>query len=454
MPDIHLDIDPALGRRRGVEEALRAAIRARTLLPGTRLPSSRTLAQELGVARSTVVAAYEQLAAEGYLDARHGSGTRVGARIFSEGSARGSPTVAPAVIADFRPGEPDLTSFPRAEWAAAARSVLSESPASTFAYGDAGGLADLRASLAAYLGRSRAVSASPERVFIFSGFSDALATLARTLCRTDGRPFAVEDPSLPWHRRSIEHAGGSVHDVPLDGDGVIVEALAPIGACAVLTTPAHQYPLGGTMSAVRRTELVAWARDVNGWIIEDDYDGEFRYDRQPVGSLQGLAPDRVIYAGTASKAIAPGVGIGWLVVPPELVEPLREVVFQRVTTSTIEQAILARFIASGRLDRHVRRMRLQYRRRREELLAVIDRAPMLSVQGIAAGLHLTAQISSLSAERELGSQAKAASVALFPLSLHYRSAAAVPGFVIGFTRPPAHGWAGALRALRRVLDVA
>lgn len=450
MTDLHLDIDFSLGRREGLEAALRRAIRTGTLVAGTRVPSSRNLALALGVARATVVSAYEQLVAEGYLAAQHGSATRVASLPIAEVSATGAARPADTTRADFRPGEPDLTSFPRAAWASTARAVLREAPASMFAYGDAPGLPELRATLASYLGRSRAVVATPERVFVFSGFADACAALVRVIARSDHRPIAVEEPCLPWHRTAIEREAPVV-GVRVDDEGLRADEVAASGAGALLVTPAHQYPLGVTLAAARRAALVEWARDSGAWIIEDDYDGEFRYNRQPVGALQGLAPDRVVYAGTASKSIAPGVGIGWLVVPAPLVEPLRELLHQRVATSIIEQAVLARFIDEGRLDRHLRRMRLVYRRRRQELLSVLHDAPGFAVHGIAAGLHVTARVESAARERELMEQATASSVSLFPLSYHYRTAQREPGFVFGFTRPPEHAWAGSLRRLRTVL---
>jgi GntR family transcriptional regulator / MocR family aminotransferase len=362
------------------------------------------------------------------------------------------PVVSPPTArADFRPGEPDLTSFPRVTWAAAARAVLRDAPSSTFGYGDEAGLPELRAALTAYLGRARAVVASPERVFVFSGFGDALVALRSILGGTATRPVALEEPCLPWHRAWFERAGVPVVGIPVDEEGVDATAVTAAGAGALLTTPAHQYPLGVTLSSRRRTALVEWARDADTWIVEDDFDGEYRYDRQAVGALQALAPDRVIYAGSASKTIAPGVGIGWLVLPTALTEPMRELLRFRVSTSLIEQAVLARFIDGGHLDRHLRRMRTVYRRRRDDLFAVLAGSPQLSVRGIAAGLHVTATVASPDRERALRQRAAEASVGLFPLSYHYGSMPAQHGFVFGFTRPPQHAWAGALRRLGAVL---
>ena len=450
--DLLLDLDPSLGRRAALEDALRRAIRTGALAPGTRLPSSRALAGDLSLGRATVVAAYEQLVAEGFLSASHGSATRV-APLPMHGPGAAEPTAAPRpVLADFRPGEPDLTTFPRTTWAATTRAVLRDAPAATFGYGDAAGLPELRRALAAYLGRARAVVASPEHVFVFSGFADALAALQTLLGGTVARPAAIEEPCLPWHRWWFERAGFPLVGVRVDDEGVDAAAVAASEAGVLLTTPAHQYPLGVTLSSRRRTALVDWARAADAWIIEDDFDGEYRYDRQPVGALQGLAPDRVVYAGTASKTIAPGVGIGWLVLPTALVDPMREHLRFRVATSTIEQAVLARFIDAGHLDRHIRRMRGVYRRRRDDLFATLADAPHVSVHGIAAGLHVTATVPSPELERTVLQRATEQSVGLFPLSIHYGWQPARAGFAFGFTRPPQHAWSGALRRLRVALD--
>ena len=452
MHDLLLQLDPALGRRAGLEQALRRSIRSGALPPGTRLPSSRALAADLGLGRATVVAAYEQLVAEGFLSAAHGSSTRVAPHAMREAGAPSSPRPSSSTVrADFRPGEPDLTSFPSGPWAACTRAVLRDAPAATFGYGDEAGLPELRSALATYLGRARAVVASPERVFVFSGFGDAIVALRSVLGGIDARPVALEDPCLPWHRMWFERGDAPTVGIAVDDEGIDAGAVRASGAGALLTTPAHQYPLGVTLSSRRRAELVEWARDAQAWIIEDDYDGEFRYDRQPVGALQGLAPDRVVYGGTASKAVAPGVGIAWLVLPPPLVEPMRDVLRFRVATSAIEQAAMARFIDGGHLDRHLRRMRSLYRRRREDLFAVLDRSPHLTVRGIAAGLHVTATVGSAEVEHELLRRAAESSVGLFPLSFHYRSQPARHGFVLGFTRPAQHAWTGALRRLRTVV---
>jgi GntR family transcriptional regulator/MocR family aminotransferase len=446
--DLALDVDARRGRQAGLEAALRSAIRAGRLVAGARLPSSRSLAAELGWARATVVGAYEQLTVEGYLHAVRGSGTTV-AEIPSGDEVPEPSTTARRVLADFRPGEPDRSSFPRADWLRSLRHVLGTAPDDLFGYDDRGGVPALRRELASYLGRSRAVVAHPDRVVVFGGFTTALSVLCTTLERLGRRSLAIEDPSLPFHPAIARSAGLMVRPVPVDDDGLCVDALAAADVDAVLTTPAHQYPLGVTLRASRRAELLAWARERDAWIIEDDYDGELRYDRQSVGALQGLDPERVVYAGTASKMLAPGVALSWLVVPTELLGPIRETRRWRLAVSTIEQAALADFIASGRLDRHVRRVRSSYRRRRDALVEVLP--SQCTVQGISAGLHVTMLLpAGAPSEDELLASAAAASIAMHPLAVH-RITPGAPGVVIGYGRPPAHAFAAALDRLASFL---
>jgi GntR family transcriptional regulator/MocR family aminotransferase len=445
--DLLLDLDPTLGRQAGLEAAIRAGIRAGQLVEGTRLPSTRALALELGFSRATVVGAFDQLVAEGYLRAVRGSGTAV--------AATPPPMVEPTkhaahsrFAADFRPGEPDRSSFPRSAWLRSVRTAIATSPDELFGYDDASGLPALRRELATYLGRSRAVAAHPDRIFVFPGFNSALSALCAMLCANGASTIAVEDPCLPFHRSIARQAGLRAQSVAVDAHGVRVD---DIDADAVLVTPAHQYPTGVTLTADRRASLIEWARRGGGWIIEDDYDGELRYDRQSVGSLQGLAPERVVYAGTSSKMLAPGVALAWLVVPDDLVEPLLEIRRWRVAVSTIEQAALADFIASGALDRHLRRMRGVYRARRDDLVRALERFD-LQLTGIAAGLHVTARLpDDAPPERELVDRGLAESLAFHPLEAHRVTPSSDRGLVIGYGRPPDHAFPSALHRLSAFL---
>ena len=444
--DLALDVDPALGRRAGLEDALRQAVVSGQLAAGARLPSSRALARELGVARATVVGAFEQLVIEGYLVAEQGSGTRVAA-IASMGDEHVATEIERRVLhTDLLPGEPDLGSFPRSQWASAVRRVLTTSGDELFSYGDQRGRRELRVALAAYLARARGVDAHPDRIVVVPGYSAAMPLLADAFSALGIDRVAVEDPCLPPHARALASAGQQVVAIPVDDGGLLVQDLGDEGA--VICTPTHQYPTGVALSPARRGALVAWARETGGWIVEDDYDGEFRYDRHPVGALQGLDPSRVIYAGTASKSLAPGLGLAWLVLPPALVEPVVSARrLRRSAVSAIEQAALADFIETGRLDRHIRRMRAIYRRRRDAVLEIL--APHFEVIGVSAGLHVTAVTDR---ERELVERAAKRSIVLFGIGEHVLAERAMSGLVIGYSRAAAHEWPASLERLASVVE--
>src|SRR4051812_30467716 len=301
--DLHVDLEPGAGRRAGLEHALRTAIRTGRLAPGERIPSSRALAHDLGLARNTVAEAYAQLAAEGYLRARQGAPTRVAGRREAGRTARPAPPArAPGIAAlevavrhDLRVGIPDAGAFPRAAWVRALRRALAVAPAEALAHADARGRPELRAALADYLGRARGVLADPERIVVCSGFTQGFALLCHALRAEGARALAMEDPCL-HHLRAIAAAAG-LRVLPLAVDEHGARPDPPDGAAAALVTPAHQFPLGGTLAPARRAALVEWARAAGAVLIEDDYDGEFRYDRQPVGALQGLDPEHVVYGG-------------------------------------------------------------------------------------------------------------------------------------------------------------
>src|SRR5580765_8807180 len=315
-PELLLQLDRGRDQpplRSQLEAGLRDAIRDGRLQGGERLPSSRELARELGVSRGLVQECYNQLLAEGYLTSRTGSATRVaaGARPAPAGP-RPAPAPPPRLIADFRSGVPDLASFPRGDWAWATREACREVATADLDYGDPRGSAVLRQVVAAYLRRVRAAAADHERIVVCTGFAQGLGLALRALAARGVTRVAFEDPGYgqAGTSSSIRTAGAAgavaVH-VPLDADGLDVAALAASGARAVVVTPAHQSPTGVVLAAARRRELVQWASRCDGYIVEDDYDSEFRYDREPVGVLQGIAPDRVFTLGTVSKALAPAV---------------------------------------------------------------------------------------------------------------------------------------------------
>ncbi|MFE1383014.1 PLP-dependent aminotransferase family protein [Streptomyces sp. NPDC058740] len=386
---------PARGRGRALQEALREAVRTGRLAAGTRLPSSRALAADLGVSRGLVTEVYEQLTAEGYLRSDRGSGTWVGgaARAAAPGVRDLAPR-APGVRVDFRPGTPDLSLFPRSAWGAAQRSVLSELAHRRLGYPDPRGLPELREALASLLARRRGVVADPERLVVCSGVAQA-ATLMGFVLRARGiRAVGVEDPGSPEHARLFAATGVETRWLPVDGEGLEPERLAASGVRAVVVTPSHQFPSGISYSARRRAGLLDWARSVDGFVLEDDYDGDFRYDRAPVGALQGLDPERVAYAGSVSKSLAPGLRLGWMLVPEALLDELVE---RKRTMDlgnpALDQAVLTRFVTDGGYDRQLRRCQRAYRERRDALVAALDRHfPGTRVTGIAAGLHAIAHV--------------------------------------------------------------
>lgn len=332
---------------------LRDAIRSGRLTPHTRLPSTRVLAADLGVSRRLVVDAYSQLAAEGFLLSRHGSGTRVATVDTASAPERrfAEPT---RYDVDFLPGSPDLSSFPRQSWLRALRQGLAGLESDAFGYVAPQGLLLARVAIADYLRRTRGVLADPRHIVVCSGATQAVALLGQTL---RAAPLAMEDPGFWLHRMILRHNGIEPIPVAVDDEGLDVDALASSGAEAVLTTPAHQSPTGVVLSAARRTALVEWAR-ADHLIIEDDYDAEYRYDRAPVGSLQGIAPDRVVYVGSTSKTLAPGLRIGWMVLPPHLTKSVAlSKGLADTGSSVMDQVAFAQFLTSGEYDRHLRQMR-------------------------------------------------------------------------------------------------
>jgi GntR family transcriptional regulator / MocR family aminotransferase len=450
--DLHLDLTGTRVRA-ALEAALREALRTGRLRAGTRLPSSRALAADLGIARNTVADAYGQLVAEGWLTAHAGSGTRVAQR---SAPAPMSPSPTASVGArtryDLRPGTPDLAAFPRAGWLAAARRALSAAPFEALGYADTRGLPQLRGALAEYLARARGVSVSAEGIVICSGFTQGLSLLCQALRTRGARSLAIEEAVLPSTRETARAAGLTLISLPVDGGGAAVDQLGE--ANAVLLTAAHQFPLGVPLAARRRARVVEWARETGALIIEDDYDGEFRYDRHPLGALQALSPDHVTYAGTASKTLAPGLRLGWLVPPPELLDAIVSLkILADRQTDAMSQLTLAQFIASGAYDRHVRRSRLAYRRRRDRLLAALRQAvPDVRVTGIAAGLHALVQLPDDDDEDDVITRALEHGLSLEGLGAYLEAPSRhAPALVVGYGTPPEHALTAAIARLCAVL---
>jgi GntR family transcriptional regulator / MocR family aminotransferase len=433
--ELLLTIDPTSPRKaEQVRLALRRAIVDGVLQAGTRLPSSRVLAADLGVSRGVVVESYEQLAAEGWLMARQGSGTVVADHASSAIDPPRDPLPTPSVAAlDLRPARPDVTVFPRSGWVAATRAVLADLPHHDLTYGDHRGHRHAREALAAYLARVRAVRTTADLVVMTNGFSAALGSVVGTLAARGIRRIAVEDPGGYEPRRRLQAAGGEPIPIPVDDDGLRIDLLEASEADAVLVTPAHQYPMGGVLSSERRGALIDWARRRGGWIIEDDYDAEFRYDRDPIGAVQGLSPHHTIHLGSVAKTLAPSVRVGWIVVPEDLLVALVATHETRVSQpATLEQLVLARMVEDGRYDRHLRRARRRYRERRDALLDGLAASGLDErVEGIAAGMQAVLRLDDSTDDAEVVQRLRDRDVEVVPLS-RYAIRSPDRGLVIGF----------------------
>lgn len=479
--DLHLELSGPGGRRAALTRALREAVRSGRLAPGTRLPPYRSLAADLGVARNTVADAYAELVAEGWLTARQGAGTRVAERAEplrpAEPVPRKTPRTPPRARGprhDLRQGTPDASAFPRAAWLASYRRALQQAPNEVFGPGDPAGRVELREALTEYLARARGVRTEPGRIVICSGFAHALRLLFgqdRGTGRGTGKnrgtgrggsgggrhgvlrgPLAVEAYGLGFHRELLAAAGVRTVPLPLDQDGARVDRLAR--ERAVLLTPAHQFPTGGPLRPERRAAVIDWARARGSVILEDDYDGEFRYDRKPVGAVQGLDPERVIFIGSVSKSLSPAVRLGWMVLPERYVDDVLAAKGEREAwASVLDQLSLADFIVSGAYDRHVRRMRQRYRSRRDRLVAALaEHAPHIEVTGVAAGLHAVLRLPP-GTERSTVKAATWQDIALDGLAefrhpeVTESDMPARDGLVVGCATPSEHAYGAALEAL-------
>jgi GntR family transcriptional regulator/MocR family aminotransferase len=432
---LELDRERAEPLRAQLERGLRDAIRSGRLQPGERLPSSRRLAEELGVSRGLVLECYTQLRAEGYLTSQGGSATRVapGAEAPPAPPPPHAEQSRPAI--DFRHGVPDLASFPRRDWAWALREACRDVPATELGYGDPRGSERLRTVLAAYLRRVRGAVAEPERIVICSGVQQGINLVVRALARGGVRRVAFEDPGHPDHRVGLELAGVEAVPAPVDGRGVDVQAVAASGAGAVVLTPAHQSPTGVLLAPERRHELMAWAAETDAILIEDDYDAEFRYDREPVGALQGLAPERVATLGSVSKSLAPGLRLGWVLCPPRLAAVIAaEKRFEDRAAPVLDQLALAALIESGRYDRHLRRMRGVYAAKRRVLMDALARhVPELELRGLAAGFHALVLLPDGLQEEDVVAAARERSLGVYGLSGNtFGPGRLPPALVMGF----------------------
>jgi GntR family transcriptional regulator/MocR family aminotransferase len=432
--------------RAQLERQLRESVRGGALREGTALPSSRTLATELGIARGVVTEAYSQLAAEGYLVSSQGAPTRVAAGSAAADAAH-TPSDEPRPPRyDFVPGQPDPALFPRTAWATAVREALRDAPDARFGYGHPWGAPELRSALSTYLGRVRGVVTPPEGVIVTAGVTQGLMIACRVLRARGVTRLAVEEPGSVFMRAPLSTLMELV-PVPVDDRGLDIDALARSRAQAVLITPAHQYPTGVVLAPERRAALREWG----GWVLEDDYDAEFRYDRAPVGALQGLDAEHVIYLSSISKTLAPALRMGWLVPPPALLDEMKEA--KRAAdrgSAVLEQLGLAVLLGRGELDRHLRRSRLEYRRRRDALVAALERhIPSARPHGAAAGLHLLVELPGAD-EAALLAAAPAAGLGLEGLSEHTTSPAE-PAIILGYGCIPEPAIEPGIRVLASLL---
>ena len=444
--DLHLELANAPGRslRARAEHALREAVREGRLRPGTRLPSTRALAQELGISRNVLVDVYAQLAAEGYLYARRGAGTTVmGSATAGGRPVRDTAAARQRIRHDLNPFRPALGGFPRAAWLTALTRVLRAAPDESLGYPDPAGTVELRGTLAAYLGRVRGVRAEPEQIVITSGVRYGVDLLWSTLADTGASRIGVESPGWAGIHETVVGAGLAAVPLAVDEHGLAPNMSVLEDLDAVALAPAHQFPTGSVLMPLRRMALVGWAQRERRLIVEDDYDAEYRYDRQPVGSLQGLAPAHVVYGGSVSKTLAPALRIGWLVLPPPLVEPVRALQRRRgAMPSPLMQLALADLIERGDLDRHLRRQRRRYRCQRDALLeALAAILPGLTVQGAAAGLYVVLRLPPGAHEQAVLDDARGRGIALEGLG------GQPPGLVIGYANLPESGMRPAVEAL-------
>jgi GntR family transcriptional regulator/MocR family aminotransferase len=429
---LRLDRSPGETLRAALERALRDAIREGSLRAGVRLPSSRRLAAQVGVSRGVASDVYAQLEAGGFVVMRPRSAPLV-ARVATP-PVPSSPAVRGRrpVRFDLIPTSPDVTLFPTRAWFAAMREA-GRAPLRALDYGDPRGDRGLRETLADQLGRTRGVVADPERIVVVQGAAQGLDLLLRVLAGRRARRVAVEDPSVDRQHRQIEAVGLEVAGSPVDASGIVVEGLR---ADAAIVTPAHQFPTGVVLGGERRRALLDWARTGSGLVIEDDYDAEFRYDREPVRALQGLDPERVAYLGTVSKTLAPALRLGWLVVPSHLADAAAEAKsLLDFCSPAFDQIALERLIASGDYDRHVRRARGIYQRRRDLLSAALAaRLPGLRVEGVAAGLHVLLRLPDGLDDEAVAAEAARDGVYVEPLSRFALARPGPPGLVLGYGR--------------------
>lgn len=482
LPVIAVDRKSPKALHQQIYDAYRAAIVSGSLRPGQRVPSTRLLATELGVSRVPVLNAYAQLLAEGYLESVVGAGTMI-SRLLPEQFTSTVPSKAKVAASRLGPrpvarqiaslpvpretpwwlrlgafgvGQVAFDQFPLQLWSKLVARRSRDMHTRSFHYGDPMGSPALRQAIAGYLRTSRSVHCEPEQVMIVAGSQQAIEISARVLFEP-GNSIWTEDPGYPFGQGALALAGCKLVPVPVDREGLDVAAgiLKCRTARAALVTPSHQFPLGVTMSASRRLQLLSWAHKRGAWILEDDYDSEYRYESQPIPSLQGMDVNaRVLYIGTFSKVVFPALRLGYLVIPSDLV---RHFVAARIAVDlgspTLHQEVLADFIRSGDFERHIRRMRILYRERRTMLVKCIQKelASLVEIVGGQAGMHLTVTLPKGINDAEIAERAARQNLWLWPLSSTYRGEAARPGLILGFGSTRTSDIPPAVRKLRDLL---
>ena len=463
LPMIAVDRKAPTALHRQIYDRYRAAIVDGSLRRGQRIPSTRVLAFELGVSRFPVLNAYAQLLAEGYVEIRVGAGTVVSSSLPDDLTTTPPAGVRPVARRSrprpiarratglqgmekpswlggwgaFGVGQVAADQFPHHIWSRLIARWMKTSDAMSFHYGNSIGSEALRETIASYLRTARSVHCEPDQVMIVSGSQQALDISARVLFDSDSSVW-VEEPGYRWASEVFALTGCRVVPVPVDQEGM--DVAAGIRRCrkarAALVTPSHQFPLGVTMSAARRFQLLDWAENTGSWIIEDDYDSEYRYESSPIACLQGLdSSARVIYIGTFSKVLFPSLRLGYIVVPLDLVN--RFLAIRRAMDlgpPTFYQNVIAHFIDEGHFARHIRRMRILYRERRSELVNSINNefGPMAEVLGDEAGMHLAITLPRAIRDVEIAERAARQNLWICPLSPHYMGEVSRPGFVLGF----------------------
>ncbi|MFI6092388.1 PLP-dependent aminotransferase family protein [Streptomyces sp. NPDC051218] len=460
---LHIDEAPAGGRADWLARQLRLAIADGRLPVGSKLPATRVLAGELRVSRGLITEAYQRLSEDGHLAGRGRNGTVVvaaPAKTRPEAPA-GPPQqppqpqphpsslfaappgidifdalrAAPARI-DLSPGMPDLAAFPRAAWLRAERTVLKDLSASAFGYGDPRGAPALRRAVTDWLARNRGIRADPGEVVIVAGTAQTLTLLGQVLHGAGIHTVAVEDPGSLGARQHLRNGGLATPPVTVDAEGIRVDELRATDAAAVLLTPAHQFPMGVVLGGERRRDLMHWATERNGLIIEDDYDAEHRYDRAPVPALRSLLSEHVCYAGSVSKLLAPALRIGWVLAPPRYRDALVAAKrFADLGNAVLPQLVLAQLMESGALERQLRLLRGRHRRHRDAMIAAVrTHLPRAVVHGAAAGLHLTITFDADFRDTDLAAAALTRGVKVQPLSWHSQRPHR-PGLVLGYAAP-------------------